>query len=92
VGNSGNYLDLWEGTATLAEIADLDAAIERISYLYANPAQDNLEDSIEKFPGYSSWQEYQQAPSVLDAQSSEDFPWLRLPSLPKLGNRALSPA
>jgi Transposase IS200 like len=26
-----------------------------ISYLYANPAKDNLEDSIEKFPGLSSW-------------------------------------
>lgn len=31
-----HYLDLWEGTAMVAEIADEEAAIERIAYLYAN--------------------------------------------------------
>jgi REP element-mobilizing transposase RayT/hemerythrin len=27
-----------------------------LSYLYSNPAKDNLEDSIAKYPGISSWQ------------------------------------
>ncbi len=34
-------------TATRALIA--------LTYLYANPAKDNLEESIEKYPGLSSW-------------------------------------
>jgi len=27
-----------------------------ISYLYSNPAKDNLESSIERYPGFSSWE------------------------------------
>ena len=30
-------------------------ALIALAYLYANPAKDNLEDSIEKYPGLSSW-------------------------------------
>ena len=30
-------------------------ALIAIAYLYANPAKDNLEDSIEQYPGLSSW-------------------------------------
>lgn len=31
-------------------------ALIALTYLYANPAKDNLEDSIENFPGLSSWE------------------------------------
>ena len=34
-------------------------AMACITYLYANPAKDNLEDSIDAYPGLSSWQMYQ---------------------------------
>lgn len=34
-------------------------ALVAISYLYANPAKDNLETSIEKYPGMSSWKMFQ---------------------------------
>ena len=34
-------------------------ALVAISYLYANPGKDNLEDSIDRFPGLSSWKMYQ---------------------------------
>ncbi len=30
-----------------------------ITYLYSNPSKDNLEDSIESYPGLSSWQMFQ---------------------------------
>jgi len=33
--------------------------IREISYLYTNPAKDNLESSIEKYPGINSWKDYQ---------------------------------
>ncbi|MBX7137464.1 MAG: hypothetical protein K1X83_05720 [Oligoflexia bacterium] len=84
------HLDLWEGTAMVAEIPDLEAAIERIAYLYANPAQDNLEDCIEKFPGFSSWRAFRRIEPTLGSESTEDFPWLRLPSIPEVPDRPLS--
>ena len=33
-------------------------ALMAITYLYANPAKDNLEQSIDRFPGLSSWKMY----------------------------------
>lgn len=85
------YLDLWEGRPMVAEIADLDAAVERISYLYANPAQDDLEDRIDKFPGYSSWPHFKQTPPELAAKPVQELPWIRLPSIPQIPDKALSP-
>lgn len=85
------HLDLWEGTAMVAEIGNLEAAIERIAYLYANPGQDNLEECIEKFPGYSSWREFRKTQPTLDDASSSEFPWIRLPSIPEIPDRKLTP-
>lgn len=33
--------------------------IDKIVYLYTNPSKDNLEDSIDKYPGLSSWKAFQ---------------------------------
>ncbi len=79
-----NYLNIWEGYPMVAEIADLKAAKSRISYIYANPAQDNLESSIERFPGYSSWNDFNECRSRLSASTSIKVPWVRLPTIPKL--------
>ena len=40
-------------------VLDWQRAKNFITYLYANPAKDNLEDSIERFPGLSSWSMFQ---------------------------------
>lgn len=85
------HLDLWEGTAMVAEVSDVEAAMERIAYLYANPAQDDLEDCIEKFPGVSSWQAFNKVESRIEAQTSEEYPWIRLPVIPRIPDRALTP-
>jgi REP element-mobilizing transposase RayT len=34
-------------------------ALALISYLYGNPAKDNLVDSIDEYPGFSSWKMFQ---------------------------------
>lgn len=34
-------------------------ALIAIAYLYANPAKDNLETSIDKYPGFSTWKMFQ---------------------------------
>ena len=34
-------------------------ALIAVAYLYANPAKDNLETSIDRYPGFSSWRMFQ---------------------------------
>jgi hypothetical protein len=34
-------------------------ALTAIAYLYSNPAKDNLETSIDRYPGFSSWKMFQ---------------------------------
>jgi len=84
------YLNIWEGRPTVIKIADLEAAKERIAYLYANPAQDNLEDSIDKFPGVSSWSIFESSLNNLDAKSSKWFPCIKLPTIPRLSGSSIS--
>lgn len=50
-----NSLSIWKGRSTTAIILNLDEAVNRISYFYANPAKDNFESCIERVPGLSSF-------------------------------------
>ena len=84
------YLEIWEGACSVIKLGDLDAVIDRIAYLYANPAQDDLEDSIERFPGASSWSEFQSCFSELNSSAVKTYPWIKLPSVPKLSARIIS--
>jgi hypothetical protein len=85
-----DYLEIWDGSPSIIKIGDLDAVIERIAYLYANPAQDNLETCIEKFPGASSWEDFQGSLTSLTAEVSKLYPWIRLPSVPQVRSAILS--
>jgi hypothetical protein len=85
-----HHLQIWEGRAAVIEIRDLKKAKERVAYLYANPAQDNLEETIERFPGYSSWKPFLRCKDSLAAQDKKFIPWLRLPSIPKLSSPILT--
>ena len=85
-----DYLRIWEGYPRVTELCDLAAAKDSIAYLYANPAKDNLTDSIEEFPGYSSWTDFLQSKNTLLAKTVESFPWIRLPSVPTLHSEILS--
>jgi hypothetical protein len=40
-------------------VLTLTRALIAIAYLYANPAKDNLETSIDRYPGFSSWKMFQ---------------------------------
>ena len=46
---------IWAEGYDSALIADIDKAIERIVYIYANPVAAGLVSSIEQYPGLSSW-------------------------------------
>ena len=85
-----DYLSIWEGYPAVIELGDPDMVKDRIAYLYANPAQDNLVESIDQFPGYSSWEGFLSSKDRLSAMTEEEYPWIRLPSLPKLPSSVLT--
>ena len=41
------------------KVLTLNRALAAISYLYSNPSKDNLVESIEEYPGFSSWEMFQ---------------------------------
>jgi len=79
-------LSLWEGEPVLAEILDFEKMIEKITYLYANPASASLTESVTEYPGISSWESFRFG---IDS-SMQNIPWIRLPAIPKLSSLTLS--
>lgn len=77
------HLDLWEGAPSVIRIADIEAAIERIVYFFANPSKAGLVDSIESYPGYSSWGVFNKGTNTLRAKFIEEVAWIKAPSIPK---------
>ena len=55
-----SHLDLWEGRPMIAPILDPQEVVERIAYYYLNPARANLVESIDDYPGFSSWEIFKQ--------------------------------
>ena len=83
-------LSLWEGDPVLAQILDVERAVEKIAYIYANPASADLVDSIADYPGISTWSHFSTAPSQTKFSCSETVPWIRLPAIDQLPSPALS--
>lgn len=79
-------LELWEPNgAVLSEILDLESAKDRIAYLFANPSRANLVDSINDYPGFSSYESFK-----TDTSCTETVPWVRQPSIRPLPHPTLT--
>lgn len=72
---------IWAGRYDAPTVLDAEKLMERITYLYTNPQQANLVDTIEEYPHLSSW----------NAMLAEEFiskhkrlPKSIIPSLPRL--------
>ena len=84
-------LNLWEGDAVLAEILDVEAAINTKAYIYANPARANLVETVSEYPGLSTWEAFERCISEdTKACVSKEVPWVRFPSIKKAPSRSLS--
>ena len=84
-------LHIWEGDPIVAEILDVDAVINTIAYIYANPAKANLVDSVHEYPGLSSLSAFKKClNSGIQSVSWGAIPWIRLPSINKAPARSLS--
>ena len=86
-----SHLSVWEGRPHPVEVADPDSAVKAIAYWYANPAAANLVDSIEEYPGLSSWQDFQAATNNTDFCSSRSVAWIKSTLLTKLSSRNPTP-
>lgn len=81
---------LWDGRARIIPLLDAETVSSRIAYLYANPAKDNIVDSIDLFPGVSSWRDYKAASQEVSSEVTNVFPNIRLKDLPLLPSRRLT--
>ena len=84
-----DHLELWErGGPVLSEVLDLNAAINRMVYLYANPSRADFVSSVADYHGCSSWSSFATAPEK--DSHTEMVPWIRQPTIPTLPSRTLS--
>ena len=87
------FLHLWETRPMAAQVADADKMVERIAYLYANPARAHLVDSISQYPGVSSYREFKQnVSSGIESSATKMVPWIRPCKIKLLGTRSLTSA
>jgi REP element-mobilizing transposase RayT len=76
-------LSLWEGRPNVALVPDLKSAMARKVYFYLNPVRANLVDSINKYPGYSSFKGFCSKKNSLLLRVSERVPFIRQSAVPK---------
>jgi REP element-mobilizing transposase RayT len=59
--------------------------VSRIVYIYTNPAKDNLEDSVAKYPGLSSWEMFTKG------RYEQEWAWIHRDRVPKIADKLLLP-
>lgn len=85
------YLNLWRPNgASVVRYRDIPSIQHRIAYAFANPARANLVDSIERYPGVSSFGAFMAAEATLDAKVTEVCPWIQAPMICKLPHRSVT--
>lgn len=67
-----------------APILDVATALEKLAYVYTNPAKDALEHSIEQYPGFSTWSVRKSGPT------ERKYKRIRRPALQKLPEHGLT--
>lgn len=84
-----SYLHLWEDRATIALMPRLEDVLARLVYLFCNPAKAGLVDSIDEYPGLSSWRAFKTCEPSIDAEVSVPARCYHKAAIPKLpeGNR-----
>lgn len=86
-------LNLWERRPGVIRLAELEDAIGRLVYIFLNPAKAGLENSIDDYPGLTTWKAFTTCEASVDAEVRIDAYWTPVSYLERLpnGNR-LSPA
>jgi hypothetical protein len=75
---------VWCSDYDAEPILTLSSAIKKFTYLYTNPQTANLVDTIDEYPGFSTWEMF-----IKDEQKFE-APWIQRFFINELPNKALS--
>lgn len=59
---------VWDEGFDDPKILDIDMLVTRLVYIYLNPAQANLVDSIEQYPGVNSWKYFKEGTSRVERE------------------------
>ncbi len=83
-------LTLWEGRAGVFPILDLQAAIERMRYMFANPIQANLVAFVSEYPGLISWESFICMEPCVNSVMTTKVPWVRQRCVKQLQRYSIS--
>lgn len=87
------HLRLWEENTPPVLLAELDDAIEQHVYLFLNPVRAGLVDSIDHYPGFSSWEAFRTCEPSVEARVAVNCAWYPVAALPRLPeHKSLCPA
>jgi REP element-mobilizing transposase RayT len=84
-----DQLRLWEGRKVHL-IPTPETVLERIAYFYSNPGQADLVETIEEYPGSSSFNEFRMTLGDTGGRYNRNVPWIRVHYVSKLAKRQLS--
>jgi hypothetical protein len=85
-------LALWEDRAGVFQVATLEDAIKRVIYIYCNPSKAALCDTIDEYPGITSWSAFLECSPSIDAEVQIEARWYPVSEIPELPpNRSLNP-
>jgi hypothetical protein len=86
-------LQLWEGRPSVIMLAELQDGINRMVYLFCNPAKAGLVASIDHYPGLNTWEAFKTCEPSVDAEVRIRAHWTPVSLLEPLpGGSRLSPA
>jgi hypothetical protein len=86
-------LRLWEERPSVAMLAGLQDAIDRLRYMFLNPTRAGLVEKIDDYPGLSTWEAFTTCPPSVDAEVVIKAVWTPVAKLEPLPeNNKLSPA
>ena len=87
-------LELWEDRPSVFFMARLQDAIQRIVYLFLNPAKAGLVATIDDYPGLNTWHAFKTCEPSVDAEVTIEAHWTPVSVLEPLptDNNNLSPA
>ncbi len=78
------HLNLWMKRPNICLLPTLEDVINKISYIYSNPSNDGLVDTISEYEGVSSYKAFKKNNSKIDYCYEEENPWIRQFHIPRL--------
>lgn len=79
------HLSLWQENATnVVYLEDLETIQERIAYFYSNPSKAGLVNTIDNYPGLSTWEVFLGSENSINYEYKKNCPWIQQPMLKPL--------